>query len=130
MAVNIPLTESTLALILGLGLVMVFIGLYVRGGILSPFINFVALAWFFVWGTQTAAWSQTIIQFWAVVNVNALAESTIPNQPFILIFPLMVFISLGAMLDGIIAFLYSGNSGTATPKHENPLRGRNPNRGL
>ena len=126
----IPLTFPTIALILGLGLIIEFFAFYVRGGILSPFFHFIGLTWFFVWGTQLAVWSQTIIQFWAVFNGNSIAESTVPVQPFILIFPLMVFVCLGGMLDGIIGFLYSGGQSETAEKHVSPLRGRNPNRGL
>ena len=122
------LTTGTLALILGLGVMIEFFGFYTRGGFISPFIHFIGLAWFFVTGTQTAVWSNVISQLMAFGTGNTLLVQTIPNQPFVLIFPFMLFICLAGMLEAIGALIY-GNT-TPSTSRGSMITKRDPNRGL
>lgn len=123
------LSTDTFALILALGIVIEFFAFLTRGGFISPFIHFIGLTWFFVWGTQTAAWSQIIGQLISFSSSNTLLIDSFPNQPFILIFPFMTVICLAGMLEAIGDLIYGNRSGE-TSRPRSVIAGRNANRGL
>lgn len=123
------LSIATLSLLLGLGVMIEFFGFYVRGGFASIVIHFLGISWFFIWGTQVANWSQLIAQLLTTNGVSIIVD-TIPNQPFILIFPFMVLVALAGMLDAINGMIYGEGNTADRENRSSIITKRNPNRGL
>ena len=95
-----------------------FFGFYTSGRFVSIFIHFIGIAWFFILGAQITNWSNVI---------NQLTAYNLPTQPFVLIFPFMIVVSLSGLLDSIAA-LFTENRGGET--RTRIIAKRNSNRGL